>query len=234
MKSIETEGKTVDQAIEIGLYKLGLTRDQVKISILEEAGLFTKAKVRLATMDASPIETEIKNKVEELLSNLNLNCDVFVEEQEENFIVDITGEDAAIVIGKRGDTLDAFQTLINSFINDKKPSEERKRIKVDSNNYRGRREDTLKILAQRMAAKAVRENRNVKLDPMNAYERRIIHNALNDHTKVETESSGNEPNRYVVIKLKNRPDKRKEKSLERKAEETEDISTDSEKRPYND
>ena len=234
MKSIETEGKTVDQAIEIGLYKLGLTRDQVKISILEQAGLFTKAKVRLSTMDSSPVEDELRQKVEELLKVLNINCDVFVEEKEENFVVDITGEDAALIIGKRGDTLDAFQTLINSMINDKKPAEERKRIKVDSNNYRGRREDTLNIRAQRMAAKAVRENRNVRLDPMNAYERRIIHNALNDHTKVETESSGNEPNRYVVIKLKNKIDKRKEKSENRKAEETEEITTEIEKRPFND
>ncbi len=234
MKSIETEGKTVDQAIEIGLYKLGLTRDQVKISILEQAGLFTKAKVRLSTMDSSPVEEELRQKVEELLKTLNINCDVFVEEQEENFLVDITGEDAAIVIGKRGDSLDAFQTLINSMINDKKPPEERKRIKVDSNNYRGRREDTLNILAQRMAAKAVRENRNVRLDPMNAYERRIIHNALNDNNKVETESSGNEPNRYVVIKVKGKVDKRKEKNESRKAEESEELSTDSENRPYND
>ena len=176
MKSIETEGKTVDQAIEIGLYKLGLTRDQVKISILEQAGLFTKAKVRLSTLDSSPAEDELRSTVENLLKALNLNCDVFVEEQEDCTVVDITGEDAALVIGKRGDTLDAFQTLINSMINDKKPSEERKRIKVDSNNYRVRREDTLNILAQRMAAKAIRENRNVRLDPMNAYERRIIHN----------------------------------------------------------
>lgn len=234
MKSIETEGKTVDQAIEIGLYKLGLTRDQVKISILEQAGLFTKAKVRLSTMDSSEAEDLIRTKVEELLKLLELNCDVFVEEQEENFVVDITGEDAAIVIGKRGDTLDAFQTLVNSMINDKKPSEERKRIKVDSNNYRGRREDTLNILAQRMAAKAVRENRNVRLDPMNAYERRIIHNALNDHSKVETESSGTEPNRYVVIKLKGKVDKRKEKSEQRKADEQVEITSDSEERPYND
>ena len=234
MKSIETEGKTVDQAIEIGLYKLGLTRDQVKIAILEQAGLFTKAKVRLSTMDSSPAEDELRVKVEELLKILNINCDVFVEEQEENFVVDITGEDAAIVIGKRGDTLDAFQTLINSMINDKKPSEERKRIKVDSNNYRGRREDTLNILAQRMAAKAVRENRNVRLDPMNAYERRIIHNALNDNNRVETESSGTEPNRYVVIKVKGKTDKRKEKNENRKAEDTEDVTIDSENRPYND
>ena len=234
MKSIETEGKTVDQAIEIGLYKLGLTRDQVKIAILEQAGLFTKAKVRLSTMDSSPAEDELRVKVEELLKILNINCDVFVEEQEENFVVDITGEDAAIVIGKRGDTLDAFQTLINSMINDKKPSEERKRIKVDSNNYRGRREDTLNILAQRMAAKAIRENRNVRLDPMNAYERRIIHNALNDNNRVETESSGTEPNRYVVIKVKGKTDKRKEKNENRKAEDTEDVTIDSENRPYND
>lgn len=230
MKSIETEGKTVDQAIEIGLYKLGLTRDQVKITILEESGLFTKAKVRLSTKDSSPEEDAIRTKVEELLKCLGINCDVYVEEREENYLVDITGENAALVIGKRGDTLDAFQTLFNAMINDKKPADARKRIVVDSNNYRSKREDTLKILAERMAARAVREHRDIRLDPMNAYERRIIHNALNDSAKVETESTGTEPNRCVVIKLKNRQDKRKEKNQARK----EESANETELRDYND
>ena len=207
MKSIETQGKTVDQAIELGLYKLGATRDQVKISILEEAGLFNKARVKISLIQASETEAGVKNLVEELISKMNLELDVTVEEQEELFLVDVTGKDAALLIGKRGESLDSFSFLVNNIYNKGRKHEEYKKVVVDSNNYKSKREDTLKILAERMAAKAVRENREVRMEPMNANERRLIHSALSDHSKVETESHGNEPNRYVIIRLKNRQNK---------------------------
>lgn len=90
MKSIETQGKTVDQAIELGLYKLGATRDQVKISILEEAGLFNKARVKISLDQASETETEVKTLVEELINKMGLELDITVEEQEDRFLVDAT------------------------------------------------------------------------------------------------------------------------------------------------
>ena len=207
MKSIETQGKTVDQAIELGLYKLGTTRDKVKISILEQAGLFNKARVKLTLDEASEVESGLSAFVEELVAKMGLNLDVTVEEQEDQFLVDITGEDAALLIGKRGESLDAFQFLVNSIYNKGKKHDEYKKVVVDSNNYKNRREDSLKVLAQRTASRAVRENRDIRLEPMNANERRIIHTALADSPKVETESKGNEPNRYVVVKLKNRKSK---------------------------
>lgn len=204
MKSIETQGKTVDQAIELGLYKLGLTRDQVKITILEQAGLFNKARVKLSVGQASEAETELKTLTEELLSKMGLDITVSVEEQEDKFSVEVGGEDSAILIGKRGESLDGFQFLLNALFNKGKKHEDYKRVVVDSNNYKTRREDTLKILAERTAARAVRENQDIRLEPMSANERRIIHSALADSDRVETESKGNEPNRYVVIKLKNK------------------------------
>lgn len=210
MKSIETQGKTVDQAIELGLYKLGATRDQVKISIIKEAGLFNKARVKISLDESSESEEGLKVLVEGLLSKMNLELDVTVEEQEEQFFVDITGKDIALLIGKRGESLDAFQFLVNSIYNKGKKHEEYKKVVVDSSNYKSKREDTLKVLAERMAAKAVRENHDVRLEPMNANERRIIHSSLADHAKVETESKGKEPNRYVVIKLKNKKQKKEE------------------------
>lgn len=210
MKSIETQGKTVDQAIELGLYKLGATRDQVKISIIEEAGLFNKARVKISLDESSESEEGLKVLVEGLLRKMNLELDVTVEEQEEQFFVDITGKDIALLIGKRGESLDAFQFLVNSIYNKGKKHEEYKKVVVDSSNYKSKREDTLKVLAERMAAKAVRENHDVRLEPMNANERRIIHSSLADHAKVETESKGKEPNRYVVIKLKNKKQKKEE------------------------
>lgn len=204
MKSIETQGKTVDQAIELGLYKLGLTRDQVKITILEQAGLFNKARVKLSVGESSEAETSLKALTEELLSKMGLDITVSVEEQEDKFSVEVGGEDSAILIGKRGESLDGFQFLLNTLFNKGKKHEEYKRVVVDSNNYKTRREDTLKILAERTAARAVRENQDIRLEPMSANERRIIHSALASSDRVETESKGNEPNRYVVIKLKNK------------------------------
>ena len=219
MKSIETQGKTVDQAIEIGLYKLGVTRDQVKISILEQAGLFNKARVRLSLDQSSETETEVKSLVEKLVELMGLNVDVFVEETEESFNVDVTGEDAAIFIGKRGDNLEGFGFLINSIYNKNKKSDEYKRVVVDSDGYKGKREETLKILAARTASRVVSTGRNIKLEPMSANERRIIHSALADHAKVETVSNGKEPYRYITVVLKNAKDKRKQKSEDRKANE---------------
>ncbi len=231
MKSIETQGKTVDQAIELGLYKLGVTRDQVKITILEEAGLFNKARVRLALNETSEQEEQVKTLSQNLLSKMNLYVDIYVEETEKGFTVDITGKDAALAIGKHGDCLEAISIILNNIYNKDKNKDENTRIWVDSDNYRTRRENTLTVLAKKMANKAIRENKDVKLEPMTSYERRIIHNALSSYDRVETESQGSEPNRYVVIKLINKIDKRKEKSAERKIiEETNKIQN----RAYND
>lgn len=216
MKSIETQGKTVDQAIEIGLYKLGVTRDQVKISILEQAGLFNKARVRLSLDSSSEAESSLKELVEKITSLMGLNVDVYVEETEENFVVDVTGEDAAIFIGKRGDNLEGFGFLINSIYNKGKKSDEYKRVIVDSDGYKAKREETLKVLAARTASRVVNSGRSVKLEPMTANERRIIHTTLADHSKVDTVSNGKEPYRYITVVLKNASDKRKQKHDDRK------------------
>ena len=220
MKSIETQGKTVDQAIEIGLYKLGVTRDQVKISILEQAGLFNKARVRLSLDESSESENEVKGLVEKIVNLMGLNVDVFVEETDDAFMVDVTGEDAAIFIGKRGDNLESFSFLINSICNRGKKSDEYKRVIVDSDGYKQKREETLKILAARTASRVVSSGRSVKLEPMSANERRIIHTALAEHKKVDTVSNGKEPFRYITVILKNAPDKRKQQHDDRKQEES--------------
>lgn len=202
MKSIETQGKTVDQAIEIGLYKLGLTRDEVKIEILEQAGLFNKARVRLSVSTTSAEEAVVKELVEKLISLMGLELEVYVEERENDFFVNVTGADAAVFIGKHGDSIEEFQVVVNSIYNKGKARDESKRITVDSNNYIQKRQETLTNLAKRTAGKVVREHKDFKFEAMNSYERRIIHTALADHDKVITESYGNEPNRYIMVKLK--------------------------------
>ncbi len=202
MKSIETQGKTVDQAIEIGLYKLGATRDDVKIDILEQAGLFNKARVRLSLNTTSAEEGVVKELVEKLISLMGLELEVYVEERESDFLVNVTGKDSALFIGKHGDSIEQFQTIVNGIYNNGKPREEFKKITVDSNNYIVKREEVLTNLAKRTAGKVIREHKDYKFEAMNSYERRIIHSALANHDKVITESYGNEPNRYVVVKLK--------------------------------
>ncbi len=203
MKSIETQGKTVDQAIEIGLYKLELTRDDVNIEILEQAGLFNKARVRLWVNTTSPEEAVVKELVEKIISLMGLELEVYVEEREADFFVNVTGTDSALFIGKHGDSIEQFQTIVNNIYNKGKSREEMKRITVDSNSYIEKREEVLKNLAKRTANKVIRDHKDFKFESMNSYERRIIHSALADHDKVITESYGNEPNRYVVVKLKN-------------------------------
>jgi len=202
MKSIETQGKTVDQAIEIGLYKLGVKREDVKIEILEQAGLFNKARVRLSLGTTSAEEQAVKTLVEKLISLMGLELDVYVEEREHDFMVNVSGDDSAIFIGKHGESIEEFQTIINYIYNKDKAKEDAKHITVDSNKYAERRTETLTNLAKRTAGKVIREHKDFKFEAMNAYERRIIHSALSNHDKVITESYGNEPNRYVVVKLK--------------------------------
>ena len=203
MKSIETQGKTTEQAIEIGLYKLGCTRDDVKIEILEQAGLFNKARVRLSVSTTSAEEAVVKELIEKLISLMDLELEVYVEEREQDFFVNVTGNDAAIFIGKHGDSIEEFQIVVNSIYNKGKSREESKRITVDSNNYIQKRQETLTNLAKRTAGKVIREHKEFRFEAMNSYERRIIHSALADHDKIITESYGNEPNRYIVVKLKN-------------------------------
>lgn len=202
MKSIETQGKTTEQAIEIGLYKLGVTREEVNIEVLEQAGLFNKARVRISLNTSSEEETVVKELIEKIISLMGLNLNVYVEEREADFFVNVTGDDAALFIGKHGDSIEEFQTIVNAIYNKGKAREEYKRITIDSNNYIVKREETLTNLAKRTAGKVIREHKDFKFEAMNSYERRIIHSALAENDKVITESYGNEPNRYVVVKLK--------------------------------
>ena len=117
-----------------------------------------------------------------------------------NVFIDIAGKDAGTIIGKRGQTLDAIQYLTSLAVN--KKSEDYVRVVLDAENYRSKREKTLERLAHRLADKVVRTKRSVKLEPMNPYERMVIHAALVNSPKVKTRSEGEEPYRRVVIELK--------------------------------
>lgn len=199
MNSIDVQGKTVDQAIEIGLYKLNAKREDVKIIILDEGGLFDKAKVKLILNSAYEEQTEKERIVNELIEKTHLNIAATIEEKENLVKIEFVGEDVGTIIGKRGDTLDALQYILSQIFNKNAKKEDFVKVIIDSEGYRAKRENTLKSLANRLADKAVRENKPKKLEPMSAYERKIIHLALEGRKNVTTVSKNEEPNRYITI-----------------------------------
>ena len=140
----------------------------------------------------------IKEFIDGIISQLNLNCEANVSENDEEYKVDLVGPDTHILIGYRGDVLDSIQYLTLLLIN--KHGENSKRLVIDGENYRAKREATLSKLAKNLAFQVSKSGRPKQLEPMNPFERRIIHSALANDKYVTTESEGEEPNRYVVIK----------------------------------
>ena len=199
MNSIEVTGKTVEQAIEIGLYKLNATRDDVKIFVLDEGGLFDKAKVKLILNSAYEELSETERFVNDLTEKLQLNLSATVDETAKETKINFIGEDIGVIIGKRGDTLDALQYLVSQIFNKNKNKDEHIKVILDCEGYRKRREDTLTNLANRLADKVARENKAHKLEPMSAYERKIVHMALEGRKNITTISKNEEPYRYITI-----------------------------------
>lgn len=199
MNSIEVSGKTVEQAIEIGLYKLNATKDDVKIIVLDEGGLFDKAKVKLILNSAYEELSETEKFVNDLTERMKLNVTYTVEETPKQLTINFIGEDIGTIIGKRGDTLDALQYLISQIINKNTKKDEFVKVLLDCEGYRKKRETTLTSLANRLADKVVKENRSHRLEPMNAYERKIVHMALEGRKNVTTISKNEEPHRYITI-----------------------------------
>lgn len=245
----EKWGKDVETATALALDELKCSKDEVKITVLEEPsrgflGIGSKlAKVRVEKIEVSEndkteeievaeevnetvTEETVENETSEVASKKLIRPDnmkeidehpalSFLKETTEkmglelsfkayaddnNVFIDIAGKDAGTIIGKRGQTLDAIQYLTSLAVN--KKSEDYVRVVLDAENYRSKREETLERLAHRLADKVVRTKRSVKLEPMNPYERMVIHAALVNSPKVKTRSEGEEPYRRVVIELK--------------------------------
>jgi len=202
---IESTGKTVEDAIESALGDLKLNREDVEIEILEEPtkGLFgilggKPARVRVkAKITATGRARDMLNNVMQVMK---LDVDIEMIEKNEKILININGPDLGILIGRRGETLDALQYLVNLSAN--KNAEKRKRIIIDIEGYRRRREETLMKLAFKLADKARQRGRNVVLEPMNSMERRIIHTALQERDDIYTFSEGEEPYRKIIISPK--------------------------------
>jgi spoIIIJ-associated protein len=203
MKENEFKGSSVEEATQIGLESLGLTKEQADISIIKEGGIFSKATV--VVMPKPVVESTIsagQAYLEGILARMNLQATVEEKVSEEEVCYYIGGENASGAIGHRGDTLDAIQYLVSQFIN-KERNEIKKeghiRVSVDADFYREKRKRTLISLAKRLAKEAIRNNKEIALEPMNSYERRIIHSALQDSEDATTRSEGEGKERYVII-----------------------------------
>ncbi|MCH5142830.1 MAG: protein jag [Clostridiales bacterium] len=193
------EGKTVDEAIENGLIELGVTSDEIEVEVLEEGKkkLFgsVKAKVRIK-LKSSDSDRAVEF-INGLLKIMEVEGSAEVVSEEESVVIDVKTPNSSRVIGKRGDVLDAIQCMAGAVANIGR--DEYKKVVVDCENYRAQREETLKKLALKIAAKAEETGRKVILEPMASYERRVIHAALVDNEKVKTVSEGRDPARYIVV-----------------------------------
>lgn len=193
-KSIETQA-SVDLAVEKSLVELGVSKDKVDVEILQKGGLFSKAKVRVTVKDST--QDKMAEFFNGTLERMGLVSRATVEDKNGTLYVTIAGDDSGVAIGYRGEALDAFQYLALTFLNEQKC--DFKKVVVDCENYREKRKETLTALALRLAEKSVRLQRKIALEPMNPFERRIIHSALADSEIATTESEGEEPSRYIVI-----------------------------------
>ena len=194
-------GKTVEEAVESGLISLGITRDEAEITIIDEGkkGIFglggTKAKVKVEKR-ATDGERAAKF-IDGLFEILKINAFSEIVSDGEKVEINVQTANSHQVIGHHGEVLDAIQTIAGAVANI--GNEQYKKVVVDCENYRESRCKTLTALAEKLAKKAVEKGRKYKLEPMNPYERRIIHSALAGREDVKTISEGDEPNRYVVI-----------------------------------
>ena len=213
-KVTEQVGKTIEEAIRKGLEELKVSRDDVKIEVLEEPsnggvlGILSAklAKVRL-TVDKKISDEQAQktiDKLDEILKNIfaitneQVNYEIKRNENQINLI--IKGDEMKHLIGYKGRTIEAFQSLLNRML--QREDEEYAKVFVEINDYKKKKEEKLRKLANKMAANCVKFRRPIRLEPMSAYERLIIHRELADRTDVETESIGEEPRRRVVIKRK--------------------------------
>lgn len=205
MKSIITSGKTIEEAILMAVAQLTVQRDKLDIEVLEEPvkGLFGLIGAKDAKIKATvhmTLADRAKAFLMDLFEKMDMEASVEVTETADQITVNVSGPKMGVLIGHRGETLDAVQYLTSLVVN--RESETYKRVLVDTEHYRSKREETLKKLAKRLAYKVQKSRRKIVLEPMNPFERRIIHAALQKDPYVTTHSEGEEPYRKVVITLK--------------------------------
>jgi spoIIIJ-associated protein len=202
VKQVTATGQSVEEAVESALAQLKTTKDRTDISIIDEGkkgifGIFgSRPAIVKVTVKADPI-MEAKKFVIEVSEQMGVDVHVEIIQEGKNIFFNLSGEKIALLIGKRGQTLNSLQYLTQLVIN--RYAEGYLNITIDAEDYRKRRNETLIQLAGRLAIKAVKTGQNVALEPMPSYERKVIHTALADNKKVKTFSDGTEPHRFIVI-----------------------------------
>lgn len=201
MKSIEKTARTVEEAVKEALAELNTTEENVVVEVIEEPtkgllGIGAKPAVVKVSLKEDKKE-KVKDVIENITKCLGLEIKSDIKDAEDSIKVNIEGENLGLLIGHKGETLDALQLLTSVIVN---KTGEYKRIELDAQNYREKRQETLVHLAEKKANDVIKYGRNITLEAMTPYERRIIHTALQDNEKVTTISVGNEPFRKVVIK----------------------------------
>ena len=206
MEFIEVSAKTVDDAITEASIKLGTTSDKIEVEVIEKGstgflGIKSKPAIIKARKKNDTVDN-IREFLENVFSAMNMEVTIEIKKAEDDKVyeVELSGKEMGLLIGKRGQTLDSLQYLTNLAVN--KHSDGYIKVKLDTEDYRQRRKDTLENLAKNIAYKVKRTKRPVSLEPMNPFERRVIHSALQGDRYVETHSEGEEPFRHVVVTLK--------------------------------
>lgn len=215
MELKEYTGKNVDDALTKASIDLGVASSELEYEVIDKGsngilGIGSKpAKINARVKVETPVSVEespedVEKVAVEFLTKvfdaMKLTVKINVNITEEAVEIDLVGDDMGVLIGKRGQTLDSLQYLVSLIIN--KKSDKYLRVKLDTENYRERRKETLENLAKNIAFKVKRTKRSVSLEPMNPYERRVIHSALQNDRYVTTKSEGEEPFRHVVVMLK--------------------------------
>jgi spoIIIJ-associated protein len=229
MEYVEFTGKTVDDAITEACKNFTITSDRLEYEVVEKgtSGIFgfaakpavikarvfdpnapkeevkeekkeeAKENTESSVTVSEPVTADPKEFLEKVFNAMNMKVSIDVETKEDEINIELSGDDMGVLIGKRGQTLDSLQYLTSIVVN--KGRKEYIRVKIDTENYRLRRKETLENLAKNLAYKAKRTKNPVSLEPMNPYERRIIHSALQNDKYVTTHSEGEEPYRKVII-----------------------------------
>ena len=201
-------GKTIEAAVEKAVAELGVTLEDVTYEVLVQPkkgflGFGEVAAQVKVIYNQDPIDLAVEF-LNTLLNNMNVEAELSVSDLEDGKLISITGDSASVLIGHHGETLDQLQYLVNLVANKKENEEDDRdftKIMVDIEGYRERREQALRALARRMAARVLKYRRNITMEPMSAYERRIIHSEVQGISGVSTNSIGAERNRRVVIYL---------------------------------
>ena len=208
MEYQEFTGKTLSDAVTNALIALETSRDNLEYEVIEKGsnGFLgigardAKIRAKLKVLPKKSIEEVASDFLKSVFQAMNLEVKVIINVHEDMMDVELSGDEMGILIGKRGQTLDSLQYLLSLVVN--KESESYVKVKVDTENYRQRRRETLEGLAKNIAFKVKRTKRSVSLEPMNPFERRVIHSALQNDRYVTTKSEGEEPYRHVVVSLK--------------------------------